>query len=110
MSDHEGVKCVLMLKTPCKRQKSFLVRNYESATYNVMQQMVDKSADLQTLFADNDPDVIAAKLVKGMKIITDKVVRKKRVQITNRGVKFWSKKLESERMKVAELNRVAIAT
>ena len=41
ISEHEGVECTVMLKSPCKNVKSMLIRNYQAATFNLMQQMVD---------------------------------------------------------------------
>merc|ERR1711954_112152 len=73
-----------------------------------MQQMVDDSLDLQSLFNDLDPNVIATKLVNGMKAITDVVVDKTRIQIKNRGVKFWSRELEDEREHVKRMKKRAI--
>merc|ERR1711954_485092 len=80
ISEHEGIMCTLLTKTPIMAAKSLLLRDYRLATFEVMQPMVDVSEKLQGLFSDSDPEVIAKKLVDGIKEITDKVVIKKRVQ------------------------------
>ena len=102
--------CTLLTKTPCKLAKSVLIRNYDNATFNIMQEFIDNNESLQTLFADTDPDVIGDKLISGMEELTNLVVMKKRVQLCNRGVKFWNKSLEVERKEVSVLNKTAIRT
>merc|ERR1711954_5458 len=91
MSEHEGVICTLMTKTPVKDVKSILLRDYKLATFDIIQPMIDNNSNLQSLFSDQDPEVIAKKLVDGVKEITDVVVVKKRVQArknnTNTGVR-----------------------
>ena len=110
MSEHEGVICTLLTKVPCKLAKSNMIRNYDLATFSVMQDLIDKNEKLQSLFTDTEPEIIGQKLTQGMNEITDLVVSKKRIQIKNRGVKFWSKTLESERRVLSGLNKQAIRT
>merc|ERR1711954_519737 len=110
MSEHQEVICTLLTKTPCKLSKSILIRNYANATFRNMQGLIDQNDNLQSLFNDHDPDVIGEKMIAGFNQITDTVVTRKRVQVCNRGVKFWSKSLETERKIVAGLNTQAIRT
>merc|ERR1711954_328339 len=85
LSEHEGVKCRLITKSPVKIVKSTIFRDYTNATFNLMMPMVNKSHKLQSLFADTKPEVIAKKLTEGLKEITDLVVTKRRLQPKNRG-------------------------
>merc|ERR1711954_474193 len=110
MSEHEGVMCTLLTKTPIMPAKSMLLRDYRLATFEVMQPMVDASDKLQSLFSDSDPEIIAQKLVNGIKEITDRVINKKRVQAKKRGYEYWNEELETERKKVAALHKIAIST
>ena len=75
-----------------------------------MQGLIDQSENLQSLFNDRDPDIIGDKLIAGFDEITNLVITKKRIQVCNRGAKFWSKLLENERKTVAGLNTQAIRT
>merc|ERR1711954_278324 len=100
----------LLTKTPVLAAKSSLLRDYRLARFEVMQPLVDKSEKLQSLLSDSDPEVIANKLVDGIKEITDKVVIKKRVQARKRGYEYWNEELETERRKVAQLHKIAITT
>ena len=77
MSEHEGVKCVLHAKPPIKHPESRDVRDFSMATFNIMQPMVDTNRNLQSLFCDKNPEMIADKLVKDLKEITDVVIIKK---------------------------------
>merc|ERR1711954_467709 len=77
MSEHEGVMCNILTKTPAKEVKSILLRDYTLATYNNIQPLIDSNEKLQGLFSDSNPETIAQKLVDGVKEITDVVVRKK---------------------------------
>ena len=71
--------------------------------------MVDNNSDLQSIFCDVDPEIIANKILNGLKEITDNVITKKWVQIRQRGYQFWTQSLESKR-KVAKFNKIAIET
>ena len=110
LSEHQGVICTILTKTPCKLSKSILIRNYANATFRNMQGLIDQSENLQSLFNDRDPDIIGDKLIAGFDEITNLVITKKRIQVCNRGAKFWSKSLENERKTVAGLNTQAIRT
>merc|ERR1711954_298679 len=104
LSEHKGVKICLHTKTEIKQPKSSIFRDYKNATFNIMQLIIDKSDELQSLFADLDPDVISKKLVSGMKDVTDLVVTKRRIQTRKRKDEFWTKELQQERNKLKELN------
>ena len=71
---------------------------------------MDINENLQSLFSDHNAEVIASKLVNGLNEVIQILLKKKRVQKKNRGVPYWSNKLEKERMKVKELNQKAIET
>merc|ERR1711954_554036 len=90
--------------------KSILLRDYTLATFNTIQPLIDSSEKLQGLFGDSDPEVIANKLMEGIKEIMDIVVKKKRVQERKKKYEYWCTKLEEERKKVASLHKVSIAT
>merc|ERR1711954_43755 len=109
MSEQEGVMCTLLTKTPVKDVKSILLRDYKLATFDNIQPMIDTSFKLQSLFGDYDLEVIAQKLVDGVKEITDAVVIKKRVQARQRRYKYWSHDLDSERKQVAALHKESIS-
>merc|ERR1711954_482927 len=110
MSEHEGVMCTILTKTPIKEAKSILLRDYKLARFVIIQPMIDSSENLQSLFGDQDPEVIAKKLVDGVKEITDVVVTKKRVQARRRRYKYWSKELKNEREEVAALHKLSVET
>merc|ERR1711954_349526 len=84
MSEHEGVMCTILTKTPIKETKSILLRDHTLVKYEIIQPMIDSSQLLQSLFSDQDPDLIAKKLVDGVKEITDVIVTKKRIQARSR--------------------------
>ena len=73
-----------------------------------MQPLVDQSDKLQSLFSEDNPEIIADLLMDGLKEITDQLVTKSRVQQRSRGVPYWCGKLEKERNLVKELNEKAI--
>ena len=110
MSEHEGVECTVLTKTPIKAVKSILLRDYTLATFNNIQPLIDSSEKLQGLFSDSDPETIAQKLIEGIKEITDVVVKKKRVQERRKKYEYWCTELEDERKNVASLHKVSIAT
>merc|ERR1711954_119561 len=72
-----------------------------------MQHMVDANDNLQSKFSETDPEIIADKIVTGLKEITWGG-GKKRVQVRARGFQFWTGELEKERKEVEVLNRKAI--
>merc|ERR1711954_191890 len=80
MSEHEGVACTLLTKTPVMAAKSVLLRDYRLANFATMQPLIDQSKKLQSLLSNSDPEEIATKLVDGIKEVTDIVVIKKTVQ------------------------------
>merc|ERR1712081_62748 len=90
MSEHEGVFCTLLTKTPVMAAKSILLRDYRLENLAVMQPLVDKSEILQSLFGDSNPETIATKLVEVIKKITGKVVVKKCVQAKKRVYEYWN--------------------
>ena len=96
-SEHDGVRCVLHLKGDISVSRSYLYRDYRMCTFNNVQPLVDSSHRLQSLFNDSDPEVIAEKLILGMKEITDCTVSKKRVQPKSCCVPYWNANLESKR-------------
>ena len=110
MSEHEGVSCTVLTKTPVKEAKSILLRDYTLVKFEIIQPMIDNSQLLQSLFCDQDPELIAKKLVDGVKEITDVIVTKKRIQARSRKYEYWSRELESERVNVAALHKIAIET
>merc|ERR1711954_307349 len=110
MSEHEGVMCTLMTKTPVKEVKSILLRDYKLATFDIIQPMIDSNSNLQSLFSDQDLEVISKKLVDGVKEITDAVVIKKRVQARKRRYEYWCQDLKSKRIQVAALHKESIST
>ena len=96
LSEHEGVRVFVNVKSKVRQQKSFILCNYSNCTFNILQPMVDENIKLQTLFSDLNPVCIAEKLMTGLKEVTDLVIVKKRVQKRSRGVPFWSPELEEE--------------
>ena len=107
-SEHEGVSMILHTKSQIKKPKSRVIRRYENATFETMQPLIDENIKLQSLFSDHDPEIIANKLIDGLKDITDIVVSKQRIQVKNRGVLYWNKDLENEKKEVEKLNKIAI--
>merc|ERR1711954_522602 len=65
MSEHDGVSCTLLTKTPVMAAKSALIRDYRLAKFEIMQPLVDDSEKLQSLFRHSDHEIIANKLVEG---------------------------------------------
>ena len=110
LSEHEGVKCIVNMKTGIRTNTSFLLRNYRDCSFNILQPLVDVNHNLQLLFSDLDPEVIANKLLNGLQEITDLTMKKKSVQTRARGVPYWSASLEDERKRVTELNKTALET
>merc|ERR1711954_170523 len=104
LSEHEGVGCVVHPKTEIKSPNTFLMRSYKDCTLKILQPMVDKNINLQTLFSDLDPVTIADKLMTGLKEVTDPVIIKKRIQKRERGSPFWSSTFEDERKKLRILD------
>ena len=109
-SEHQCVKCVILLKSSIRQSQSFLRRDYSRCSFANMQPLVDSSHKLQSLFSSQDPELISEKLVQGLKEITDHLVEKRRIQKRKRGAQYWCQKLEDEREKVRELNKISIAT
>merc|ERR1711954_538475 len=103
-SEHEGVRCILLLKSSIRQGKSFLKRDFRNCTYNLMQPLVDSNFKLQSLFSDRNPEIIADKLGEGLKEITDLLVVKQQIQQRSRGSHYWCSKLKKEREKVKSLN------
>merc|ERR1711954_258739 len=77
LSEHEGVKSISQTKSQVKIPKSRVIRNYSKCTFNIMKPMVDANDNLQSIFQEFDPEIIANKIVTGMREITDIVVEKK---------------------------------
>merc|ERR1711954_572214 len=96
--------------TPVKEAKSILLRDYTLVKFEIIQPMIDSSLLLQSLFSDQDPEIIAKKLVDGVKEITDVIVTKKRIQARRKKYEYWCRELENERINVAALHKIAIET
>merc|ERR1711954_462734 len=56
MSEHDGVMCTVLTKTPIKEAKSILLRDYKLARFDIIQPMIDNNENLQSLFSDQDPE------------------------------------------------------
>merc|ERR1711954_345293 len=102
--------CTVLTKTPVKDAKSILLRDYTLVKYEIIQPMIDNSQLLQSLCGDQDPELIAQKLVDGVKEITDVIVTKKRVQARSRKYEYWNEDLEKEREEVAALHKLSVET
>ena len=59
---------------------------------------VNSNQDLQSLFSDQDPDLISEKLLRGLNSIIKKHVKIKRIQLTKNNCPYWNNQLEEAGM------------
>ena len=91
------MRIVIHLKSDAKAPNSFVMRDYSACTFSTLQPLVDGNEKLQSLFTNLEPEIIAEKLLTGMKEVTDVAISKRRIQKRERGVPFWNANLEEER-------------
>ena len=110
LSDHDGVICKLRCKDVEIPPQFMVIRNYQKVSAAIIQPEVDNSEDLQSLFTDTDPDMIATKLNNGLNKIAEKIITKKKIQFKKESKSHDDVKMKQAREKIKAQSKVANET
>ena len=109
-SEHDGVSMTYDMKV-CIRSPQFqVIRKYQNFVWTNVETDIQTDADLQSLFSETSPDVIAAKLLRGLNRVIRKHVFIKRIQIKKSSCPYWNEQLSESLAKVKQANKVSNVT
>ena len=70
-SKHAGVLLQMNLNLEIQKQQFITVRNYRNITWENIEPILANDNDLNTLFSNTDPDIVADKLLRGLNNIVN---------------------------------------
>ena len=87
-----------------------MIKDYRGMSWESLQPLVEINEDLNSLFSESDPDIIADKLLNGLNQVIKELIIIKRVQLNSKAAPYWNSELEDSRTSVKTKMRTAHIT
>ena len=97
-------------KAKIRTEQFITIRNYRNFTWTNVEKDINKNNDLQSMFGEENPEIIAEKLLRGLNEVIKKHVPTKRIQLRKTNCPYWNSELSESLEKVKAFNRVANET
>ena len=110
ISDHDGVAFKLICKDIDEKPQFAIIRDYSRVTAGNIVPKLYENENLQTLFGDTDPDLIAHKLNEGLNSIAKESITVKIIQLKYPKKEYDDPELKSMRTAINNQNRIANST
>ena len=81
LSEHDGVRILLDCKAKIKNEQFITTRSYRNFTWENVETDINENHDLQEMFGETNPEIIAEKLLRGLNHVIKKHIVIKRVQL-----------------------------